>query len=131
MASTPTVLYLKLDAGYDPLFDPTSSLANTAAVTQIILTRLKLFLGEWWENVLIGLPVFQQILGQLGSAQGLAAMTLAVQQNIEGGPYVTSATVTAVTFADGVLSITATAQTAFGTINISTAPAITSAGLGY
>lgn len=130
MATTPTIQYLQLDAEYDPVFSPGANLVDQYAVTQAILTRLKLFLGEWWENTNIGLPVFQAILGQLGTQKGLAAMTLAVQQNIEGGPYVTGVDNVGVTFANGRLSITARALTQFGPININTAPAINSASLG-
>jgi len=95
-------------------------------VAQAIDTRLKLFLGEWWENRNLGLPVFQVILGQLGSTQGLAAMTLAVQQNIQGSPYVTGTSDVSVTFTNGRLAITYTAQTQFGTV----ASTVTSANLG-
>jgi hypothetical protein len=130
MATTPTILYLQLDPGYDPVFDLSSCLTDINAVTQAILTRLRLFLGEWWENATLGLPVFQAILGQLGSAQGIAAMTLAVQQNIEGGPYVTSVQDTTVTFINGILRITATAFTQFGPVAIDTAPALNAASLG-
>lgn len=130
MATTPTIQYLQLDKNYDPIFDATAALTDAYAVNQAILTRLKLFLGEWWENATLGLPVFQVILGQLGSRQGLAAMTLAVQQNIEGGPYVTNVSDVLVTFADGRLTITAKAYTQFGPVAISTAPALNAASLG-
>lgn len=115
MATTATIQYLQLDASYDPIFDPTVAFTDLRAVTQVIETRLKLFLGEWWEQQNLGLPVFQQILGQLGSTQGLTAMTLVVQDNIAGGPYVTGVSDTSVTFVDGVLSITASAVTQFST----------------
>ena len=113
MAST--IQYLQLDAQYDPIFDPAASLTDAYAVNQAILTRLNLFLGEWWEDLTLGLPVFQSILGQLGSSQGLAAMQLAVQQNITGTPYVTSAS-TAVNFENGRLSLSYTAETVFGQV---------------
>lgn len=129
MSTTPTILYLQLDQNYDPIFDPGASLTDTNAVAQAILTRLKLFLGEWWENLNLGLPVFQSILGQLASPQGIAAMSLAVQQNIEGAPFVTALPIVNVSFKDGVLSITATAQTQFGPVTVNTAPALSAAGL--
>lgn len=131
MASIPTIQYLQLDPSYDPVFDPTANLTNAYAVNQAILTRLRLFLGEWWENVTIGLPVFQAILGQLGSKQGLAAMTLAVQQNIEGAPFVTSVVDVSVTFAHGRLSIVASAYTQFGPVAVNLAPALRAGGLGF
>lgn len=129
MANTPTIQYLQLDAQYDPVFDPTANLTDTDAVNQAIGTRLRLFLGEWWEDTSIGLPVFQVILGQLGSAQGLSAMSLVIQQNIEGGPYVTSADGVAIDFENAILSFSATAYTQFGPIAISTAPALSAASL--
>jgi len=118
MAST--IQYLQLDASYDPILDPTANLTDADAVNQAILTRLNLFLGEWWEDLTLGLPVFQSILGQLGSPQGLAAMQLSVQQVITGTPYVTSAS-TAVNFENGRLSLSYTAETAFGQITGSAA----------
>jgi hypothetical protein len=121
-----SIQYLLLDSDYDPVFDASASLTGTYAVAQAIDTRLKLFLGEWWENRNLGLPVFQVILGQLGSTQGLAAMTLAVQQNIQGSPYVTGTSDVSVTFTNGRLAITYTAQTQFGTV----ASTVTSANLG-
>lgn len=130
MATAPIIQYLQLDPDYDPVLDPSANLTDIYAVTQAILTRLKLFLGEWWENLKIGLPVFQSILGQLASAQGLSAMTLAVQQNIEGGPYVTGVSNISVTFTNGRLNIQAVAQTIFGVTTIDTSsPAIENTAL--
>lgn len=130
MATTPTIQYLQLDSTNDPVFDPSANLTDLKAVTQAILTRLRLFLGEWWENTNIGLPVFQKILGQLGTTQGLKAMSLTVQQNIEGGPFVTSVKDVIVTFTKGILRIQATAVTQFGDVTIDTAaPALNTASL--
>jgi hypothetical protein len=129
MATAPVIQYLKLDVNYDPTFDPTQNLTDGAAVAQTILTRLNLFLGEWWEDLSLGLPVFQSMLGQLGSQQGLAAMQLAIQQNVEGAPYVTRCTAASVTFVDGAFKFTATAQTAFGPVTVSSVPGLL-AGLG-
>lgn len=130
MSTAPTIQYLQLDAQNDPIFDPNANLIDIYAVAQAIRTRLNLFLGEWWENTNIGLPVFQLILGQLGSKQGLAAMTLAVQQNIEGAPYVVSVSNILVSFIDGVLVIQASALTQFGSISVDTStPAAVAASL--
>ena len=116
MASAPTIQYLQLDSLNDPSFDPTAALTNTTAVSQAIQTRLNLFLGEWWENLALGLPVFQSILGQLGSPQGLTAMQLAIQQTIQGTPYVTSVVSTSVTFENGQMGVSYTVQTTFGQV---------------
>lgn len=37
-------------------------LTDADAVTQSILTRLNLLLGEWWEDLDEGLPLFEEIL---------------------------------------------------------------------
>jgi hypothetical protein len=123
MATAPLITYLLLDAQYDPVFDPSNSLIDAQAVQQAILTRLRLFLGEWWENMNLGLPVFQSILGQLGSARFQAATNLAIQQQIEGVPYVASVTSISSSFDDGRFSFSATVQTSFGPVAITNLPA--------
>ena len=125
-----TIAYLMLDQDNDPVFANGTSLTNAAVVSQAVLTRLRLFMGEWWEDLSLGLPVFQAMLGQLGSQRGIAAMQLAIQQNIIGTPYVTGVTNVAVNFsAAGQLSFTATVQTAFGPVTVNGAPGA-SASLG-
>ena len=124
-----TISYTALDANYDPIFAAGTSLTDAAAVSQAILTRLKLFYGEWWENLNLGLPVFQSMLGQLGSQRGLSAMQLAIQQCILGTPYVTAVTDVRTAFTNGQLKFTATAQTAFGPVTVQNVPGA-SASLG-
>jgi hypothetical protein len=89
-------------------------LRGVDAVAQAVLTNLKLFYGEWFENVQLGLPVFQDILGQLGSARGIESMTQLIRSNILSNPYVTGITDVTVDFASGKLSFTATFTTIFG-----------------
>lgn len=110
-----TISYLQLDASNDPIFADGTSLTNAAAVEQAVVTRLNLFLGEWWENLNDGLPVFQVILGQLASQRGQAAMQLAIQQNIQGAPYVLSVTKVETSFINGQFKFSATYTTTFGT----------------
>ena len=47
--------------------DSREFLSGSAAVAQAIITSLKLLVGEWWEDVNNGLPLWQSILGQPGS----------------------------------------------------------------
>ena len=119
-----SVQYLALDPSYDLVFDPGAALSGTAAVAQNILTRLKLFKGEWWENLNLGLPMFQTVLGQAASSKGLLAMQLAVQQVILGTPYVTGISAMDVQFSEGTaqLVITATVQTVFGQTSVTNQP---------
>lgn len=46
-------------------------LTDIDAVGQAIMTRLRLFLGEWWEDTLLGLPLFQSMLGVSGTKKGV------------------------------------------------------------
>lgn len=53
-------------------------------VGQAVRTRLKLLLGEWWEDLEDGLPLFQVILLQRGSEDGQRTIDLLVQERILG-----------------------------------------------
>jgi hypothetical protein len=126
-----TISYLRLDAEYDPVFDPASALTDLQAVEQAIKTRILLFEGEWWENLSEGTPMFQQILGQRATPTALQAMALALTARISGTPYVSSVQDVTVSFnaASRALSYQATVQTAFGTVQVSNEPG-DSASLG-
>ena len=117
-----TIAYLQLDSNNDPSFADGTSLTNGEAVRQMIYTRLQLFMGEWWENLNIGLPVFQSMLGQLGSQRVQNAIQSAIIQNIQETPYVTSVGDVRVLFENGTFTFTATAQTVFGPVLITNTP---------
>lgn len=57
--------YRKLDANLDYSFGQRSQnfVTGVEAVAQAVLTRLKLYQGEWWEDLENGLPLMQRILG--------------------------------------------------------------------
>lgn len=116
--STATISYLALDADYDPIFDPTLAFTGTEAVAQDILTRLRLWYGEWWENLQLGLPVLQGILAQGASQQAQATMSLLIQTQIQQTPYVQKISNVSVQFEGGQFSFTCTVQTAFGLVTI-------------
>lgn len=40
-------------------------LNNRQSIEQAIQTKLKLLQGEWWEDITLGLPLFQSILGRV------------------------------------------------------------------
>lgn len=124
MPLAPTISYLLLDPDYDPVFDPKAALVDAYAVQQAILTRLNLWQGEWWEQLSIGLPVFQQMLGQLGDKRGQAAMALAIQQVIEGTPYVAAVNDVQYQFVNNQFAFTASVQTAFGQVTVNYTPGL-------
>ena len=65
-------------------------LSDLLAVGQAIYTRLLMFQGEWWENQLDGLPLWQRILGYGGSGRSQQAISFLIQDRILGTPYVSS-----------------------------------------
>jgi len=124
------ITYLFLDADNDLVFDPNAALADQAAVRQAILTRLKLFYGEWWEDTTKGLPVFQSMLGKLASKSAQAAIQSAIQTCILGVPYVTSLSSLSTSFSSGKFTFTATANTSFGAVTVDSSLPGNSASLG-
>jgi hypothetical protein len=73
----------------------------------------------------IGPPVFQSMLGKPGNKRVQAAISLAIQSQIEGVPYVVGASNVAFSFKDGQFSFSANVRTVFGPIAITNLPAST------
>ena len=61
--------YRKLDENGDYVFGNNSYdyIEKAEAIAQAIKTKLYLFYGEWWEDISLGLPMFQSILGQVSN----------------------------------------------------------------
>ena len=57
-------------------------LSDADAAAQAVKTKLKLLLGEWWEDTQDGLPLFQQILLQRATAEGIQTADLLIKQRI-------------------------------------------------
>lgn len=97
-------------------------LADRDAVAQIIATTLKLLQAEWWENLTIGTPLFQELIGQPITAEGIA---LILRKRILSVPYVTGIQNVAVSYTPPrQFAFSAAVQTAFGEIAVSTQPSI-------
>ena len=62
--------YRKLDENGDYVFGNNSHdyIEKDEAIAQAIKTKLYLFYGEWWEDISLGLPMFQSILGQVSNS---------------------------------------------------------------
>ena len=97
-------------------------ISDLAAVTQIISTRLKMFEGEFWENMLDGLPLFQQILGSSGSQRNLQVIVGLISQRISGTVYVTGINSVTATFQNRKLVYSAQVQTSFGVVYVNNSP---------
>lgn len=61
--------YRRLDENGDYSFGNNSLdyIKDNDAIIQAIKTKLYLFYGEWWEDISLGLPMFQSILGQVSN----------------------------------------------------------------
>lgn len=61
--------YRRIDSNGEPVMGRglQDFLTDIDAVAQAVITNLKLFYGEWWENLNLGLPMWQKILGVPGS----------------------------------------------------------------
>ena len=54
------------------------------AVAQAIKTKILLFYGEWWENLGLGIPMFQSIIGQTNkNTVNIAAQSLLRKRILE------------------------------------------------
>jgi hypothetical protein len=125
MSTTPTVIVRKLDSNHDPIYGNGIAcfLTDLDAVAQIIETSLLLFQGEWWNDLTIGLPVFQSIVGQAENNRQ-AVIALLIQQVILSVAYVTA--ISNVKFlytsANRSFSYACNVQTAFGTVTVTYSP---------
>lgn len=63
------------------------------AVAQAVKTRLLLLKGEWWENILNGTPLFEEVEGQFFSlAERTSQVDLIFSERISGTKGVTEIT---------------------------------------
>ena len=99
-----------------------SFISDLKAVTQIIATRLRLFEGEWFLDLLDGLPMFQKILGSSGSVVNLKVVVNLISQRIKLSPYVTSVTNVKASYQNRNFKFSALAITPFGNVYIVSSP---------
>lgn len=105
--------YRQLDPSGDYVIGQPFLVDSPACVRQAVLTRLKLWQGEWFVDVTDGTPYKQQILGKPNNGNPDAA----IKQRILGTPGVSSIVSYSSTFdaASRSFSVQATIQTQFGT----------------
>jgi hypothetical protein len=103
---------------------PNNPLTNIYAVAQAILTRLKMFEGEWWANTADGLPLWQSILGQPAGNANQQQVEALISARINGTPYVVGLQNVNIAFNPSTRAYTYSAQvnTQFGSIVISNSP---------
>lgn len=82
------MIYRKLDENGDYTFGSNGNcyLSGAEAVRQAVVTRLRLLLYEWWEDLEDGLPLWQKILAQRDRTQAEKA----IRDRIASTQYVTA-----------------------------------------
>ena len=115
-----TITVRRLDQNWDPMRGNGASnfISDIDAVAQTIASTIKLLQNEWFENRLLGTPLFQRLLGHPITSQGVA---LILRKRILSVPYVTGISNFGVTFvrAGRTFTFSALVQTTFGTVAIS------------
>jgi hypothetical protein len=118
----PTITVRSLGMNGDPLEGNglNDFLSDIDAVGQIIGTRIKLFEGEWWENLQAGTPMFQSILGVENASQ-TQVISAILQSVINQTPYVLDIINLSCTYTPSTraLSFYAEVLTQFGTVVVS------------
>lgn len=127
-----TILYRALDINGDPTQGngQGSFLTDLYAVAQAISTRLKLLMGEWWENLNTGTPLFQSMLGVSGAGKNTQAIALLITQRILGTPYVTGVTAVNASYDPNAraFSFSCQVETTFGTLTVTNVPTVSAGG---
>lgn len=124
--TSPTIMVQQNDANNDPVEGENGPvfLQDLDAVGQIIYTTLRLLLGEWWEDLTIGFPLFQSLIGASGAPTSQQGVMLIIQQTILSVPYVQQILDFSYTFNTQTSQSTfrAIVATAFGTLVVTNAP---------
>lgn len=114
-----TILYRTLSPTGDPIRGNgiLDFSIDINAVAQAIKTSLLLLQREWWENLSVGTPLFQGILGVANTSNGVG---LILRKRILEVPYVTDVFNLIVVYAGSSRTYTfsCSVQTQFGNLNL-------------
>ena len=117
-----TIRVRRLDENWDPVYGNGQGdyITDIDAVVQIIESRLRLWLAEWWEDQEEGLPMMQKILGKPGANKKI--IDGIIQKRISGTPYVTGieSFVSEIDTVNRDYQCLAKVYTQFGTVVVST-----------
>ena len=77
--------YRKLDQNGDYAFGAGSYdyISDDEAIGQAIKTKILLFYGEWWEDLGLGIPMFQSFVGQVNPETIKVSLSNVIEQRIE------------------------------------------------
>lgn len=97
-------------------------ISDLAAVAQILAQRLKLYQGEWWENLSDGLALFQSMLGSSGSQANIQVIIGLISQRITGTVFVTGIRSFTASYQGRRFVFNAVVQTQFGAVALTNQP---------
>lgn len=120
-----TITVRKLDpVTWDPQYGngQKNFISDLDAITQIINTRLRMFQGTWFLDLLDGLPMFQKILGRGASGADIQVIINTITLRIQTTIFVDSVNVISVSYQNRSFVYKASAKTPFGTVFILFAP---------
>lgn len=68
-----TMRYRRLGVNNEPAMGQGNQdfLEDAEAVGQAVITKLRLWRGEWWENIYLGIPMWQDMLGVVGAKKSV------------------------------------------------------------
>lgn len=77
--------YRKLDLNGDYTFGSNLQdyVEGIEAISQAIKTKILLFYGEWWENIGIGIPMFQSLVGHMNPENLKMSSTMLLTERIK------------------------------------------------
>lgn len=86
------MIYRRLDQNGDYLFgnNKLDYMSGKEAIAQAVKTKICLFYQEWWEDISIGIPMFQSIIGKVSDTNLQMATILLVTQRINEIPEIQS-----------------------------------------
>jgi hypothetical protein len=122
----PTIAMRKIDVNHDPIAGTGTNafVYDLDAIAQLIQTRLLMFTGEWWKNLIDGLPLFQKILGIGGAGRASDIVSGTIQNRIELTPYVIELQNVSTTYQSTAraFNFSCTVVTAFGNLQVCVGP---------
>lgn len=95
-----------------------SYISGVRAIAQAIRTKVLLFYGEWWENIGVGIPMFQSIVGQMNSDAVRTSATLLITKRVQEVPGVLSVDDVAIELLDRAMLFKCRVQTEEGETEI-------------
>lgn len=113
--------YRRLDENGDYCFGNNSLdyIDGNEAIAQAIKTKVMLFYQEWWENISIGIPMFQSIVGKVANQNLNMTATLLLTDRIKEVEGVVSVGNISIEKDNRSISFEIEVETIFGNTNVS------------